>query len=144
MPEFDVLLDNDDTPLFPADDPLTFTMPDPEDGALHVYHAVDRSIFPDDRTVNFGNQPRAAMVEIMVANAVDEEQTQLRKQLHELLNEGLVTIEKLTELTDWLNDQREKARKRLAKRKLHRPTGGQSPSLPSSSTGRATSEDAYS
>lgn len=137
MPEFDLLLDADDTPLFADSDPLTFTIPD--NGVPRVFHAVDRPQLPDDRFVNLQSQPRTYMIETMAANVVDDERSPLRELLQRMLDDDPpLDINKMLEVEKWLNEQREKARKRMAQQKLRRPTGGQSPSLPSSSIGQAT------
>lgn len=144
MPEFDLLLDADNAPLFTDQDPLTFTLPDPETGSVRVFHAVDRPIFPDDRVVSLQSQPRTYIIETLASNVVDTERRPIREQLHTLFNDGIIDPNKMMELIEWLTEQRDAARKRLARQKLHRPTGGPSPSSPSLSTGRATSGDGFS
>lgn len=129
MPDFSLELLNaeDDRPLFPESDPLTITLFD-VDGVAHQYRCADRALLPDDRRHNLQSAPRAYLVATITGQLVEADRKRAAEVLHALFDASMVDIDKMMELNDWVDTQRDAARKRRAKERLGRPTGGQSPS----------------
>ena len=122
-----------DDPLFDPSDPLTFELPNPDTGAFRRFECIDTPLLPDDRVNNLRSAPRAYLVETLAGQVAEgPDRRAVRDITHKLFDEQMVDVDKIMELIEFLNDQREEAKKRRAKRKLARPTGGPSPSLQSS------------
>ena len=129
----DTLNDTGDDPLFDPSDPLTFELPNPDTGAFRKFTCIDNPLLPDDRVNNLRSAPRAYLVETIAGQVADgADRRAVREIVHKLFDEQMIDVYKAMELIDFLNDQRDEAKKRRAKRKLARPTGGPSPSLQSS------------
>lgn len=129
MPEFNLetLNDDSDAPLFPESDPLTVTLRD-VDGEAHTFACTDHPLLPDDRRLNLQSAPRAYLIATITGQLVEADRKKASDILHGLFDASQVDIDKLMELNDWVDTQRDAARKRRAKEKLRRPTGGQLPS----------------
>lgn len=128
MPGFDVLADDDHEPLFASDDPLVFTLPDIEGGAPITIHACDDPVLPDDSQYGIDTRPRSYLIELVSAQAIEEERGKVRNLLPGLMDTGLVRESHIMELMKFLTEQRDTARKAQSRRKLRRPTGAPSPS----------------
>lgn len=129
MPDFSLeqLNTDDELPLFPDSDPLTITLHD-VDGIAHVFKCTDHPLLPDDRRLNLQSAPRAYLVATISGQLVEEDRKKATEVLHALFDASLVDVDKLMELNDFVDTQRDAARKRRAKERLRRPTGGQLPS----------------
>lgn len=110
-----------DEPLFPADDPLTITVPG-ADGKPQKYLCLDRANPPLESDVDPERRPISYLVELLRLQVVEEEREAFEEALVLAIQENRIMVGQLIEVARWLGEQRQAAEKGELARVVKRPT----------------------